>query len=278
MMHPSLGRAARRWSSPSPSAHPADHPVLLLRPPYRPEDVCATTPDLGNASTPGAILGVHVRRAAFDPHSLRALTRDLSARTSSCPVVLLLDLPPEQGLAAAARLAPFGFRAVVPHGRDMSAALREALTDPAALPQTVVKWLRLRSIRLNPNLADLIEHLLAAAPEHADATRLLDAHRIPQATARWRLRKRGLPPPSRWFQVGRALHAALRLQAQPEASTTDVARRLGFADHSALIHLFRRSFGVGAGEIRGTFGWEWLLARWLSSARAQQRKLPQPVG
>jgi hypothetical protein len=50
-----------------------------------------------------------------------------------------------------------------------------------------------------------------------------------------------------------------------------VARRLRFADHSALAHLLRRSLGVTSQEIRGTLGWEWLLDRWLRSSRTLKR-------
>lgn len=260
------GSTRWRWSSPPPFTPLTDFPVVLLTPPYGPTNIHAVTPELGSTTRPGAVLAVQVRQSTFELHPLRARVRELSTRITTCPVVVLLRIPPEEGgLLAAARLAPHGLRAVVPHGPGMGSALREALTDPAALPQSVVAWLRLRSVRLNPNLADLIERLVAEAPKHPDAGRLLEACRIPQATARWRLRKRGLPPPSRWFQAARALHAALRLQAQPEASTTEIARQIGFADHSALIHLFRRSFGMGATEIRCTLGWEWLLDRWFHS-------------
>src|SRR5690606_16863514 len=84
-------------------------------------------------------------------------------------------------------------------------------------------------------------------------------------------RKRGLPSPSRWFQVARALHAALRIQARPDASMTAIALEMGFADHSALAHLLRRCLGVQAGMIRGTLGWEWLLQRWCISQRILPR-------
>lgn len=47
------------------------------------------------------------------------------------------------------------------------------------------------------------------------------------------------------------------------------ARAMGFADHSALVHLLRRAFGVTTGPIRNTLGWEWLSDRWLQlSGRA----------
>lgn len=266
MTQQQIGSTRWRWNSRPPSTHPADFPVVLLTPPYGPTDMRAVMSDQGSVNLPGAVLAVEVLQSRFELDPLRARIRQLSAHISTCPVVVLLRIPPEEGgLLAAARLAPHGLRAVVPHGPGMGSALREALTDPVALPQSVVAWLRLRSVRLNPNLSDLIERLVRAAPEYPDASRLLEACRIPQGTARWRLRKRGLPPPSRWFQGARALHAALRLQAQPEASTMEIARQIGFADHSALVHLFRRSFGTGATEVRRTLGWEWLLDRWFNS-------------
>ena len=149
----------------------------------------------------------------------------------------------------------------------MQAVLRDSLTDPSTLAQGVVDWLQLRSIRLNPNQADLIQSIFAAAPRHDDLTSLLDRHGIPQSSARFRLKKRGLPSPTRWFQLARAIHAALRLQARPDQSVASVARQLGFADHSAFAHLLRRSLHVTANQIRGTLGWEWLLEHWLRSNR-----------
>lgn len=259
----------RRWQAASTPPFPGNHPIFLLRPPYETGSVRAALPDPSAAArVPGTVVGVQVLRADVDPGSLRLLVRDLSQRTPGCPVVVLLRMSSDDGLRVAARLAPYEFRALVPQGPWVASILREALTDAAALPRGVLEWLRLRSIRLNPNLADLIERLLTAAPQHADVNCLLDACRIPQATARWRLRKRGLPPPSRWFHLARAVHAALRLQAQPDASTSVIARQFGFGDHSALAHLLRRTFGVQAREIRGTLGWEWLLDRWFTANRA----------
>lgn len=260
----------RRWrSAPVPPAL-AGYPIFLLRPPYEQRDLQAALPNLSAAATvPGSVVGIQVHRPKLDLGVLRALVRDLSQRTPSCPVVVLLQMPAEEGVLVAARLAPLRLRAVVPLGESMSPILREALTDPTTLARNVVEWLRLRSVRLNPHQADLLEKLFAAAPEHTDVTSLLDHFRISQSTARFRLRKRGLASPSRWFQVARALHAALRLQARPDASTAAVAHQFEFADHSALAHLLRRSLGVQAREIRGTWGWEWLLDRWFTSMKAR---------
>jgi AraC-like DNA-binding protein len=208
---------------------------------------------------------MQIHRPNPDIGALQALIRDLSQQVPSCPVVVLLQVPPEEGLLVISRLAPLQLRAVVPHGPLMLPILRGALTDRATLPRSVIDWLRLRAIRLNPHVVDLLECFFTDAPEHADLSSLLEAHRIPQSTARFRLQKKSLPAPSQWFQLARALHAALRLQADPDASMAAVAQQMGFADHSALAHLLRRSLGVRARSIRGTLGWEWLLHRWLAS-------------
>ena len=261
----------RRWSSDTlPPLRPS-YPIVLLRPPYGERDLRSALPDLATAAAqPGSLVGVQISRASVDPGALRALATDLSKRVA-CPVVMLLQMSPEDGVLVAARLAPMRFRAVAPLGPGMQAVLRDSLTDPSTLAQGVVDWLQLRSIRLNPNQADLIQSIFAAAPCHEDLTTLLDHHRIPQSSARFGLKKRRLPSPTRWFVLARAIHAALRLQARPDQSVASVARQLGFADHSALAHLLRRSLDVTANEIRGTLGWEWLLERWLRSNRILAR-------
>jgi AraC-like DNA-binding protein len=186
-------------------------------------------------------------------------------------VVVLLKMEPDDAVLTATRLAPLRLRAVVSLGPGMQAILRDVLTDPITLARDVVDWLQLRPIRLNPNQAHLLDRIFAAAPHHADLTTLLEHFRIPQSSARFRLRKRGLPSPNRWFQVARAIHAALRLQARPDQGVATIARQLGFADHSALAHLLRRSINVTANEVRGTLGWEWLLDRWLRSGQTLVR-------
>ena len=186
----------------------SSYPIVLMRPPYDERDLRSALPDLATAAAqPGSLVGVQISRASVDPCALRALVIDLSKRVT-CPVVLLLQMSPEDGVLAAARLAPMRFRAVAPLGPGMQGILRDSLTDPSTLAQGVVDWLQLRSIRLNPNQADLIQTIFAAAPRHEDLTSLLGHHQIPHSSARFRLKKRGLPSPTRWFQLARALHAA----------------------------------------------------------------------
>jgi AraC-like DNA-binding protein len=246
----------------------ADYPVFLIRPPYEQEDRRPALPNLsGQQLPPGTVIAVEVSRPESASGAIASVVRDLSQRCPSCAVVVLLRMSGEDGLVTAARLAPARLRAVVPVGPAMSSILRDALTDPSLLPRDAVEWLRQRSIRLNANQADLIEKIFAFGPHHDDVTTLLDEVGIPSSSARFRLRKRGLPCPGRWFQLARSVHAALQLQARPDLSITRLACQLGFADHSALAHLLRRTLAVTSNEIRGTLGWEWLLDRWLRSSR-----------
>jgi AraC-like DNA-binding protein len=220
---------------------------------------------------PGSIVGAQITRPVVDTAPLLALNRDLSRRRPDCRVGVFLAMEPEDVVLTATRLAPLRFRAVVAVGPGMESVLREVLTDPTTLARDVVDWLEQRSIRLNPNQANLLERILAEAADHADLTTLLEHCVIPSSSARFRLRKRGLPSPTQWFQLARALHAALRLQAGPDVPLATLARQLGFVDHSALAHLLRRTLGVTSNEIRGTLGWEWLLHRWFTSRRLLTR-------
>jgi AraC-like DNA-binding protein len=258
----------RRWNPSSPALPRSAPSVLLLHPPYEVPDLRPALPGLnGSTAAPGSIIGVQLSCAGFDVAEVKDVVRDLSRQAPSCPVVVLLRMAADDGVLAAARLAPAGFRAVVPIGPSMPGLLRDALTDPATLARDVIEWLQAQSIRLNPNQVYLLERIITAAPEHAEVSRLLAESRLPESSSRFRLRKRGLPPPVQWFQLARALHAALRLQARPELSVLAVASQFGFADHSAVAHLLRRCFGTTATEIRDTLGWEWLLHRWLASKR-----------
>ncbi|MQA92848.1 MAG: helix-turn-helix domain-containing protein [Gemmatimonas sp.] len=249
-----------------------DYPVLLFRPPYGELDLRPAFPEFGGSGAlAGGVLGVQVCRPRVDLYALRAFLRDLIHRRPEVPVVVLLQMPPEEAVLAAARLAALRCRAVIRLGPELPTILREVLTDPATLGRDVVDWLRLRSIRPSPNQADLLERIFTDAPNHSELATLLGDQHISPSSARARLRKRGLPPPSRWLQAARAIHAALRIQARPEASVTAIALQLGFTDHSALVHLLRRSLGVSVRQIRGTLGWEWLLDRWLRSNRVIPR-------
>ena len=73
-----------------------------------------------------------------------------------------------------------------------------------------------RFVSLQQLIAPQLAEIVARAPRHDNLTALLSAIGVPETSARFRMHKKRLPPPSRWFQVARALHGALRIQAAGE--------------------------------------------------------------
>jgi len=246
----------------SPAA--PEHAVVLLRPPYeRLEPVVGWSPSRSRETLPGSVLGIRINRPVQDLARLEQSVQTIRRESPSTPVVLLLDLPVEDGLYLSAQAARMGVRAAVCSGDSVKETLRRSLTQGTGLAAEVVDWLGMRGLRLSPLVASLVMQIVALAPYHVNLTALLEAVGIPETSARFRMNKKRLPPPSRWFQAARALHAALRIQAEPESGLLRIAHRLGYADHSALSQLVYRSFRVRPGAIRGTLGWEWLLERWI---------------
>lgn len=266
---PSTARPPVGWrpaSRPPAVQPPPDQALVLLRPPYdRPEHLAGwSTLDAARA-TPGVIAGIRLDRAERDPERLGTLVRELRQRSPATPVVLFLQLPMEESVFVTAQATRMRVRAIVCAGQPVEHGLRRSLTQTPGLAEDVVEWLGLCGVRLSPLVAHLVEQLFRYAPLHQDLTGLLERIGVAETSARFRMQKKRLPPPSRWFQAARALHAALRIQAEPDTPLLRIAHQLGYSDHSALSQLVHRAFRVRPSAIRGTLGWEWLLARWVPS-------------
>lgn len=266
---------------PSPPRRPlarrdGGHAVALIRPPYdRAEYQAGWSAVELRPTPPGLVLGVSVEEPLDDYHTLDRTIRELRERSPGTPVVLLLNLGSEESLFVAAHAMRRGVRAVVPSGAPLRESLRRSLTGSTALGEDVVEWLALCGLRLSPLVASLVLQIVTLAPRHPSLTGLLDEVGVPETSARFRMNKKRLPPPSRWYQAARALYAALRIQAEPESCLLRLAHGLGYADHSALSQLVYRSFGVRPGVVRGTLGWEWLMDRWIRRHRlAPALRLP----
>lgn len=153
-------------------------------------------------------------------------------------------------------------RAIVGTDEPLGDALRPILTCPDDLGDDVVEWLALRGRTLAPVSAALVRQVVGQAHRFGQLGHLLAAMGESERTARHRLHGHGLPPPSAWYQMARALHGALRIQARPDAALAALALELGYADRSGLSWQLTRAFGVTPVAVRGTLGWEWLLDRW----------------
>lgn len=256
--------APPRPRPPLRSAAAEESRLFLLQPPYQKMEFHTTWETMERKHlAPGAVAGMRITQGA-SWSSLEPSVRQLRARLPAASVILVL--PPGSGdLMLSARAARAGVRAVLVDGEPLVGPLRAALTAPDSLAEDVVEWLYLRRLRLSPMVASLLRELFAHAASAPDLTTLLARVGMAESSARFRLHKRMLPTPSRWFQAARAVHSALRIQAEPRTSLLRIAHDFGYSDHSALSQLVHRAFRVRPGAIRGTLGWEWLMNRWIAT-------------
>lgn len=215
----------------------------------------------------GAVLILEASPVPRELASVDSALRRVRRSAPSTPVVLRTSPDLENLLHLASMGATLPIQGVMLRGQPLAATLRTQLTRPRNLPDEVTAWLDLKGIRMAPALADLIRQIFLRAPHHAELSSLCREIGAVESSARFRCSKKRLPPPSRWLQAARALHASLRLQAEPDRALLPLALELGYADHSALSHQLRRAFGVRPREVRRALGWEWLLDRWFAQAR-----------
>jgi AraC-like DNA-binding protein len=280
-----LSRIASPLSIGTPGPiHPTDrtppvYPILHLKPPYTPSATSVMVREVDTAKlVPGSVLALHITARTVNWSECSETVRGLRRRMPSVPVVLSLapDIP--DGLFLAAQAARSSIRAVVPGNAPLGESLRRPLTDTQTLGPDVVEWLSLFGLRLTPTLSHLISQIFTDAPRFTEVGLLLQSIGAAESSTRFRFRKKGLPAPSRWLQAARGLHAALRIQLQPERSILAHACALGYADHSALCHQMKRVFGTTPAAVRETLGWEWLLERWVRSEvlnPRERRREPQ---
>lgn len=258
---PVVGPPRPRPPSRTPSA--GNYATFLMHPPYARLEFHSSWDSLEKQHLqPGTVAGVRLGFGA-DWTSLQPAIRQLRLRLPAAAVTLVLPAGSGGDLLLSARASRGGVRAVLLEEQPLRENLCRALTCPDSVADDVVEWLTLRRLRLSPMVASLLREIFTHAPTAPDLTTLLCRVGMAESSARFRLNKRLLPTPSRWFQAARALHCVLRVQANPSASLLRIAHEFGYTDHSALSQLVFRAFGVRPGAVRGTLGWEWLMYRWL---------------
>lgn len=258
--HPGTEAAAR---SPLERASPV-YPILHLKPPYTPSATTVMVREVDSSKmVPGSVLAVHITTRSVDWMSCTETVNGLRRQMPSVPIVLSLGPEINDGLYIASQAGRASVRAVVAGNAPLGESLRRPLTSISSLGPDVVEWLSLFGLRLSPTVSFLISQIFTDAPQHTEVGSLLKGIGAAESSTRFRFRKKGLPAPSRWLQAARALHAALRIQLEPQKSILAHACALGYADHSALCHQMKRTFGTTPAAVRATLGWEWLLERWV---------------
>lgn len=190
--------------------------LCILHPPY------TTIRSLAELEVPdphylksGSVLAIRSDELFSDSSKLPGLIASLRSQAPLAPIVLWLGDRSPNVLRLTLHAGRLGVRGVILDDEPVEPALRRSLTRPVDLGGDVVEWLPLRGLRLSPAVAHLLTEVFNRAPRHAEVSTLLKEIHVPESTARSRLRKRRLPAPRRWLQTARALHAALRIQAEP---------------------------------------------------------------
>jgi AraC-like DNA-binding protein len=249
------------------------YPILHLKPPYTPSATAIMVREVDTTKiVPGSVLALHITARSVNWTECAETVRGLRRRLPSVPIVLSLGPDISDGLFLAGQAARSSVRAVVAGNAPLGESLRRPLTSTQTLGPDVVEWLSLFGLRLSPTLSHLISQIFADAPRFTEIGALLQSIGAAESSTRFRFRKKGLPAPSRWLQAARGLHAALRIQLEPEKSILAHACALGYADHSALCHQMKRVFGTTPAAVRETLGWEWLLERWVRAEIIAQRR------
>lgn len=248
-----------------PHRPPAGTATAWSPPPYRELHPLPRHGAPGRAALPrAALLVLDVVPGADADAGLQATVHAARARFPAAPLILRVPQLNAPAIRLAQRAAHLRVRAVLGRDEPLADTLRPILTRPDDLGDDVVEWLALRGCPLAPGPAAIIRQVVDQARGRGLPPR---ATAESGRTVRHRLRVHGLPPPSAWHQMARALRAAMRIQAQPDAALAVLALELGYADRSGLAWQLTRMFGVTPVAIRGTLGWEWLLDRWLGARR-----------
>lgn len=247
-------------------------PTFLVHPPYLRLECHASLESLQKHHLkPGSIAGIRLEPGTEWLHIEPAI-RQLRTHLPASPLILVVPGASGRDLLLSTRAARGGVRAVLNDDEPLRDSLQAALTCRDGLADDVVEWLSLRRLRLSPTVSSLLREIFAHAATEPDLSSLLARVGLAESSARFRLHKRLLPTPSRWFQAARALHTALRVQASPELPLLRIAHEFGYADHSALSQLIFRAFRLRPGAIRGTLGWEWLMHRWVAALPEAARR------
>lgn len=220
--------------------------------------------ELGRTRESGTVLGYRVGAFARDWPALETAVPALRARHPAAPVILHIgNEDPAEAIHYARRAAFLYVRAILIDGEDVATTLRSVITQPVNLAGDVIEWLEMQSVPLPPEAQHLVRAIVHLAPRYHTVRDLLESIDHIEEAVRKRFHHRGIAPPSRWFGMARALHAALALQRAPNIPLFDAALDLGYSDHSALSRQMLRIFGLRPSVVRTQLGWEGLMVRWL---------------
>lgn len=230
-------------------------------PPYR---EVRPLPAVPARTARGSLLVVEVRVPGEGWTLLPEAVDTLRGLYPAAPVILRMEQVTPQTMRLALGGGRLDVRAVVGRDEPLGDALRPQLTSARHLADDLFAWLAFRGWTFSARVLPLLRGMVELAPGYPVLGDLLRVLGAPERTVRHRLPRTDGPGPRQWHQLARALHATLRLQAEPGGRLLPLALELGYSDHSGLTRHLSRTFGVTPAGIRGTLGWEWLAERWVA--------------
>lgn len=235
----------------------------VLSPPYASQTTARDREALAQlAARPGAFLLRHVPDAVTEQDV--ADWRQTRRQCGNAPLVLAVEA---RSIRVLVRLFHSGHlqgvRAVLVPGQDYHCQLTAAYSR-SDWAEEVSGWLQEVGVDPGPRCLPYLRQIFARTGHRRPTTDPPDPH-WSERTVRHHFMQSGLPSPSRWVALVKALQSAVRLQCTQGATVGRVAVEQGFTDHSALCQQLRRHFGTTPTVVRSTVGWEWLVRRWLSS-------------
>jgi len=210
---------------------------------------------------PGAVV---VSRLHHDARIKDVVARiePLALRLRTATLVVWADLCPREHLPRlGAVLASLGVQAIAPKPVVEVDRLRKQLCNPETLPDAVTQWLRLHDFAPSGTAVRLLAPVVAYGHAHGNFAELAaQVFGRSEVTVRRRFAAAGLGSPTRWHQLFRVFHAAVSLQREPAMAVSELAKRHGFYDASALRRRLVHVFGVNARDLRTMYlGWQWFL-------------------
>lgn len=142
---------------------------------------------------------------------------------------------------------------------DLVLLLREPVEPLGGAVTDYLKW---RGLTIDSDTRRIVARALNGALNASSVADLARGMYLSRRAMGRRFFTAGLPAPSRWLQIGRVLHASLRLQR--EATTLQaVARDFHCSDGFALSNQMERLTGLRPSEVRQLAGWEWIFECWI---------------
>ena len=182
---------------------------------------------------------------------------------------LAIVLPAPDDIASIAqhlhRLGTLRSQAVLPSVGmlDQPPFIKSALAImPRGLSEQVGFYLDRHCIVIDRKARREIRRIFELAPKVGTISKLCREMYTSRRTLGRHFEAEKLPVPSHWLQFARILHVVLRSHSERTAFFR-LATSVGYPDGFTLSNQMKRMTGFRPSEIRGLYGFEWLLETWL---------------